>query len=144
MTWRRSRLDALGDVPSAVVRRDDAAHPRHAVAARAGWISCVVPRSMALVLLTDEYAMYAVLAQPKSLPGDRIMAWLGQWIWVPATLLATFVLLRFPDGRLASRRWQPVAWLAGLVDLDALGENLRAVFAETMQPAHVKTRENGP
>jgi len=87
-----------------------ARHPRNPI----GWISCVVPLSMALVLLTDEYAIYAVLADPGSLPGGRIVAWLGEWIWVPSTLVVTFVLLLFPDGRLLSRRWRPVAWLAAV------------------------------
>ena len=86
-----------------------ARHPRNPI----GWISCIVPLSTALVLLTDEYAIYAVLAQPGSLPGGRIVAWLGEWIWVPTTLM-TFVLLLFPDGRLLSRRWRPVAWLAAV------------------------------
>lgn len=41
--------------------------------------------------------------------------WLDNWVWMPATLLpTTFVFLLFPDGRLPSPRWRPVAWAAGL------------------------------
>jgi 1-acyl-sn-glycerol-3-phosphate acyltransferase len=32
-------------------------------------------------------------------------------------LLETYVLLLFPDGRLPSRRWRPLAWLSGAVIL---------------------------
>jgi len=78
-----------------------------------GWISCVVPLGMALAVFSDEYAVYAVLAQPGALPGGLVMVWLGEWIWVPTMLFGTFLLLLFPDGRLPSRRWRPVAWLAG-------------------------------
>jgi hypothetical protein len=41
------------------------------------------------------------------------MSWLGNWAWAPGLgLLMTFALLLFPDGRLPSRRWRPVAWLS--------------------------------
>ena len=37
----------------------------------------------------------------------------AQWAWAPGLgLLLTFVPLLFPDGRLPSRRWRPVAWLS--------------------------------
>ena len=41
------------------------------------------------------------------------MGWL--WSWTPYVglgITAAFLLLLFPDGRLPSRRWRPVAWLA--------------------------------
>ena len=41
-------------------------------------------------------------------------AWFASWAWVVQTLAVTFLLLLFPDGRLPSPRWRPVAWLAGL------------------------------
>jgi hypothetical protein len=45
---------------------------------------------------------------------QTLAAWLGTWIWVAGLApLATFGLLLFPDGRLPSPRWRPVAWLAG-------------------------------
>ena len=41
-------------------------------------------------------------------------AWIGAWIWMAGIgPVATFGLLLFPDGHLPSRRWRPVAWLAG-------------------------------
>jgi hypothetical protein len=37
-------------------------------------------------------------------------------MWAPALgLLGTYLILLFPDGKLPSRRWQPLAWLSGAV-----------------------------
>ena len=50
-----------------------------------------------------------------NLPGIEIAQWLSLWIWIPTTILPlTFLLLLFPNGRLPSARWRPVAWSAGL------------------------------
>jgi hypothetical protein len=41
---------------------------------------------------------------------------LTQWIWIPPVgLLGIYMILLFPDGRLPSRRWRPLAWLSGAV-----------------------------
>jgi len=57
--------------------------------------------------------LYALVSQPGSLPGAKIAAWLAEWTWVPSVgLIGTFLVLLFPDGRLPSRRWRAVAWLA--------------------------------
>jgi hypothetical protein len=41
---------------------------------------------------------------------------LTQWTWVPPVgLLGIYLILLFPDGRLPSRRWRPLAWLSGAV-----------------------------
>jgi hypothetical protein len=45
---------------------------------------------------------------------NTLAAWVGAWIWMAGIgPVATFGLLLFPDGHLPSRRWRPVAWLAG-------------------------------
>jgi hypothetical protein len=63
----------------------------------------------------DYYAYYGA-ATPGSVPFPVVMAGISDWIWVPAIgLLGTYVLLLFPDGRLPSRRWRPLAWLSGVV-----------------------------
>ena len=43
------------------------------------------------------------------------IAWVSTFVWTlgfgPST---TFLLLLFPDGRLPSRRWRPLAWVSGV------------------------------
>jgi hypothetical protein len=45
--------------------------------------------------------------------GTRALAnWLG-WTWFAGIALVVYVVLLFPTGALPSRRWRPVAWVAG-------------------------------
>jgi hypothetical protein len=50
-----------------------------------------------------------------SLLGGWVSAWITCWLWVPINALLAFVALLFPDGKLPSPRWRPVAWLNGVV-----------------------------
>ncbi|MCC7451761.1 MAG: sensor histidine kinase [Anaerolineae bacterium] len=81
-----------------------------------GWMYCATGFLSALNMLSAGYSLYNQLAVPTGvLPGISIAQWLNLWAWLPNTLLPfTFVLLLFPDGRLLSARWRPVAWAAGL------------------------------
>ncbi len=46
---------------------------------------------------------------------------LTQWLWVPPVgLLGIYLILLFPDGKLPSRRWRPLAWF--LWSGDGLGQ----------------------
>jgi signal transduction histidine kinase len=50
-----------------------------------------------------------------SLPGTGLATWLDDSLWlVLLTIPYTFLVLLFPDGRLLSPRWRPVAWACGL------------------------------
>ena len=42
----------------------------------------------------------------------QVVAWATSWTWILGVPVVLFVLLLFPDGRLPSRGWRPVAWLA--------------------------------
>ncbi|MBI5670417.1 MAG: GAF domain-containing sensor histidine kinase [Chloroflexi bacterium] len=87
-------------------------HPRNPI----GWIFSAIGFLSALNMLSAGYASYDKLVLMNvSLPGTVMVGWLSTWIWIPNALLPiTFTLLLFPDGKLLSTRWRPVAWAAGL------------------------------
>ena len=80
-----------------------------------GWICLAEGFLWMLLSLFDLYGVYG-LARPGSLPFPVVIYALAQWLWVPTVgLLAIYLVLLFPDGRLPSRRWRPLAWLSGAV-----------------------------
>src|SRR5215211_648300 len=80
-----------------------------------GWICLAVGLLWMLIALGDQYHVY-VLAKFGSVSGTLTIDALTQWIWVPPVgLLGIYLILLFPDGKLPSRRWRPLAWLAGAV-----------------------------
>jgi len=65
--------------------------------------------------MLDYYSVYG-MAKPGSLPFPLGAAVINNWLWVPTVgLLGTYLLLLFPNGRLPSGRWRPLAWLSGAV-----------------------------
>jgi hypothetical protein len=84
-------------------------HPDNAI----GWIFLWAAVTAGIAALAGAYANHwvdsrdgpALLGKTAALYGD--LSWIP-WILVPST----FLLLLFPDGRLLSRRWRPVAWCA--------------------------------
>jgi hypothetical protein len=76
-----------------------------------GWLLCVSGLTISIGHFSSQYAIYALLAQPGSLPAGEVMAWIASWLLPVYAGLQVFYLLLFPTGRLPSGRWRPLAWL---------------------------------
>ena len=62
------------------------------------------------------YVTWGFQVDPGSVPRPDLVAALTSSVWVPGFgLIGTFLILLFPNGRLPTPRWKPVAWLCGLV-----------------------------
>jgi hypothetical protein len=80
-----------------------------------GWILLADGLLWTFGSVLDSYRIYG-LARPGSVPFQVAVHALSQWLWVPAVgLFAVYLILLFPDGRLPSRRWRPLAWFSGAV-----------------------------
>ncbi len=77
-----------------------------------GWLFLTFALVAAFAAFADRYASYALVEHPGSLPGGAWVAWTAAGIWHPAFGFFVFAFLLFPDGRLPSGRWRPVAWIA--------------------------------
>jgi hypothetical protein len=77
-----------------------------------GWIFCAMGFFSTYSAAGGQYAIYALVSSPGSLPGGGTAAWLEAFLNGPIILvLFALVLLLFPDGRPLSRRWRAALWL---------------------------------
>jgi len=83
-----------------------------------GWICLVAGLFWMLIIVSESYSDYG-LAVPGSVPFPvTINALLYAWTWVPTVgLMGIYLTLLFPDGKLPSGRWRPLAWFSALVIL---------------------------
>jgi hypothetical protein len=110
--------------------------PRNAI----GWLFCCIGLVVGLSSFTGGYAEYRLAGG--STPGTltETAAWFSSWSWTLWVYVPTsFLLLLFPDGRLPSPRWRPVAWCAalgviGFVAGYALEASRLEDFPEIMNP----------
>ena len=91
-----------------------------------GWLLCAGPLALAITVTAEQYATYVLVENRDALGAGEEILWFGHTV-APLGMFAlfTFFFLLFPNGRLPSRRWRPVAWLAGV----ALGGILFGAFA---------------
>jgi hypothetical protein len=100
-----------------------------------GWFFCAEGLALSVAGSSESYAAQA-LKSPGSLPPGDVAAWISNWSG-GALLIApiVFVLLLFPDGRLASSRWRLIVWLAAM----ALGVS---VLISAFGPGPLNNRES--
>jgi len=99
-----------------------------------GWVMAAVALMVGLGLVGDAYAAYVMTTRDHPDVLAVVGAWTQSWYWyLLLSLVVVYLPLLFPDGRLLSRRWLPVAVLAGIgtlgmVVLGALTDTLRGTM----------------
>ena len=84
--------------------------PRNSIA----WLCLAIGFVWGLVAVTEPLLAYERIHPGFLRRPDLVLAVTGP-LWVPGVgLIGTFLVLLFPDGRLPSARWRPLAWLSAL------------------------------
>src|SRR3984893_14582022 len=97
-----------------------------------GWILCTVGIGTGITDFSGNYVAYGMVKGHLPLPGTGIFNWLGNTVWpVNWVLFLVFLPLLFPDGRLLTRRWRIVGWLAAVLAL-------LSILAGWLSPANVE------
>jgi hypothetical protein len=103
--WLDNTLTAISYAPVGTLIASR--HPANPV----GWLLCLFGLVISLSHFGAQYAIYALLAQPGSLPAGQAMAWIVSWLLPIINGLTVFYIPLFPNGRLPSRRWRWLGWL---------------------------------
>ncbi len=89
---------------------------------RLGLLYCLCGLACSVTLAAGAYAQQGLVDRPGSLPGALAAGWVSSWVWMCGFVpLVTFGVLGFPDGRLPSRAWWPVAAGTGLMLVLGIG-----------------------
>jgi hypothetical protein len=83
-----------------------------------GWILLAGGVLWMILAVADSYSVYGI-ARPGSVPYPVAIGTIGnQWLWITTVgLIGIYLLLLFPDGKLPSRRWRPLALFSAVVIL---------------------------
>jgi hypothetical protein len=77
-----------------------------------GWLLLWQGVVAGISLLSAAYGMYDLQVAAEPLPGGSLLLWTSSWIWLASLAVSPVIHVLFPDGRLLSRRWAGVIWLA--------------------------------
>jgi hypothetical protein len=77
-----------------------------------GWLLLWQGVAAGFSLFAAAYGMYDLQVAAEPLPGGSLLLWTSTWIWLAALAVSPVIHVLFPDGRLLSRRWAGVIWLA--------------------------------
>jgi hypothetical protein len=111
--WQRQAADLLSTVGAPLLggliaaRRPDN---------RYGWLWLAFGSSVAVTSFAAAYSAVALTSGPDRLPGLAVAAWAVGLGFTATISLFPFVFLLFPNGRLPSPRWRPLAWVIIIVD----------------------------
>ncbi len=107
-----------------------------------GWIMAVVALMISLFPAGDAYAAYVMTTRGRPDALAVVGAWAQSWYWLLLfALVFVYLPLLFPDGRLPSRRWLPVALLLGI---GVLGAVVLGALTETLTGQNVDYRIDNP
>jgi len=116
----KSGLLDLGVVLSAASFASVGLALANARAARAiAWLLQLIGLLLALSVFTITYANLRATPHSSVPTFYDLAAWVASWIWQPTIALMLFLPVVFPDGRLPSPRWRPVAVAWGLLAVAA-------------------------
>jgi hypothetical protein len=76
---------------------------------RIGWLFVAFGLASALLAFAESYFVRGAMLTPGSLPAARMVGWIASVLWPSGFLFLGLLSLLFPDGRLPSPRWRPIA-----------------------------------
>ena len=110
--WVEGVLEVIGfsTVGAVIASRGSSKNP-------IGWLFCASGPLFGIINLAAQYAIYALIAAPGSLPAGNAAAWITSWLPYLGLGLFVFIFLLFPNGRLLSARWRWFARPSALLTL---------------------------
>jgi hypothetical protein len=107
-----------------------------------GWIMAAIALMVTIFPVGDAYAAYVMVTRGHPDALAVLGAWVQSWYWL-LLLALTFVYLPllFPDGRLPSRRWLPLAVVPGIA---TLGTVVLGALTDTLSGQNVDYRIDNP